>query len=239
VYRIAQNVKRINQQNKTIQAWKKAATEAGLVLEFPMDFPKQPAGQLQRLRRLDGIAKGEVKKVITAMFRQKVHSKDKDGAPITKEYLTYNGQFETQDYRGVPYSMSWEEGKYFKPNVIFNSNVKYSPDTGQPLGNEKTLAGQTPIYDIELPKEMTAIKKFIDSIIDSTGTHKENIKFYYKELNVQNISGNRDGTLSYDDFVNSSMDQLRQMSGRGGGSKTSGYWRDKEGKMHDRDGNLL
>lgn len=224
---------------KTIQEWKKAAAEAGLVLDFPKDFPNSAAGQLQRLRRLDGIAKGEVKKVIISMHRQKVHSKDNNGVPTTSEYLTINGQFLTKDFRGVPYSMSFEIGKYFKPNVVFNSNVKYSPDTGQPLSSEKTLAGQKLIYDIELPKEKTAQKKFIDSIIEGTDSHKEDIKFYYMQLNTGNMREKRDGTFSYEDFVNCSMDQLKQMSDRGGGSKTSGYWRDKDNRMRDMDGNLL
>lgn len=224
---------------KTIEAWKQAATENGLVLEFPDDFPNQPAGQLQRLRKLDGIAKGEVRKVITAMFKQEVHFKDKNNAPTTKEFLTYLGQFETTDYRGIPYAMSWEEGKHFEPKVVLNANVIYDQKTGLPLTSEKTLTGQIPIYDIELPKGEAAQKKLIDKIIQDTGTHKDNIKYYHKDLDVQNISGNRDGTFSYEDFVTSSIEQLKQMSGKGGGSKTLGYWRDRDGKLRDRDGNLV
>jgi len=49
----------------------------------------------------------------------------------------------------------------------------------------------------------------------------------------------RDNTFSYDDFVNYSIEELRNMSFKGGGSKTPGIWRDAEGKLRDKFGQLV
>ncbi|MDW0283890.1 MAG: hypothetical protein QN785_01430, partial [Nitrososphaeraceae archaeon] len=121
---------------RTIQAWKQAATEAGLALEFPDDFPNSPASQLQRLRELDAMSKGEVKKTVTKMARLLYHSTE-NGKVVAKECLTVGGQFYITDFRKIPYSIEYDEGKYYKPNVVGNSNQKFNPDTGEPIGNSK------------------------------------------------------------------------------------------------------
>jgi hypothetical protein len=39
--------------------------------------------------------------------------------------------------------------------------------------------------------------------------------------------------------VNSSIEQLKDMSARGGGSKGTGYYRDKDNVIRDRSGNKV
>ncbi|MDW0199752.1 MAG: hypothetical protein QN778_04170 [Nitrososphaeraceae archaeon] len=223
---------------RTIQAWKQAATEAGLALEFPDDFPNSPASQLQRLRELDAMSKGEVKKTVTKMARLLYHSTE-NGKVVAKECLTVGGQFYITDFRKIPYSIEYDEGKYYKPNVVGNSNQKFNPDTGEPIGNSKLLAGQKLVYDLELPKDKAARKKFIDQIIESTGSDKDSIIYYYTQLNNTNMREKRDNSYSYEDFVNCSIEEMKDMNNRGGGSKGTGYWRDKDNKLRDKDGNLL
>jgi len=49
----------------------------------------------------------------------------------------------------------------------------------------------------------------------------------------------RDPTFSYEEFVNCSIEELRMLSHEGGGAKTPGIWRDKDGKLRDKFGQLL
>jgi hypothetical protein len=227
---------------KTIEVWKEAATEAGLVLEFPYDFPNDPAGQLERLRTIDNIAvtkKGPIEKVVTSMFRQMVHSRDKDGKPTSTECIYYSGEIYVTDYRGLKHSCEWKDGIFQRPGVVPNSSLRYNPETGAPVGQEKVLSGQKNNFFIELPKEKAARKKFIDNIISSTNSIKENIAYYYQELGQHNFAVKSEGTFSYEDFVNCSIEELQQLSARGGGSKSSGYYRDRDGVLRDRDDNKL
>jgi hypothetical protein len=83
-------------------------------------------------------------------------------------------------------------------------------------------------------------KKIIDQIIEQGNTWPENIRWYYVELQENNTQHHRDATYTYDDFVNKSIDEIRNMSHKSGGSKSPGYYRDpKDGKLKDRDGNLV
>ncbi len=64
----------------------------------------------------------------------------------------------------------------------------------------------------------------------------EEIKHYFKG---HDELARRDTTFSYDDFVNYSIEELRKLSFQGGGSKTPGIWRDKDGKLRDKFGQLI
>jgi hypothetical protein len=225
---------------KTIQAYKDAATEAGLVLrsadagQDSGDFPDKPYFSLRRFRRAMAISKGEPKKGVTHMARQLVSIRDSNGKPTKTEYLTWNGYYEVKDHRGVPYNADIEAGKYSKPKIVVNPGRKFNPDTGEPIGPEFTFSGEETIYTIEVPKSKTERKKLIDEIIGDN--FPEEIKYYFKgheEL------ARRDSTFSYDDFVNYSIEELRKMSFQGGGSKTPGIWRDAEGKLRDKFGQLV
>ena len=227
---------------KTIQAWKKKATEAGLVLEYPYDFPNDPVGQLDHLRRIDGMTdleKGLVEKTVTKIFRQMVNSRDSNNKPVSKEYITYSGEFNIKDRRGAPYSHEFKEGVYQEPNVVINTTRKYDQNTGEPLGNDKILSGQRNVLWIELPKEKAARKKFIDNIIESTDSIKETIRYYYQDMGEHNFANKRDASFSYDEFVSLSIDELKDLSARGTASKAPGYWRDRDGVLRDKDGNKI
>lgn len=227
---------------KTIQAWKKKATEAGLVLEFPDDFPNDAAGQLEGLRRIDELTdlkKGPVEKTVTHLFRQLVHSRDSNNRPTSKECIYTQGQFNVLDYRGAPYGYEYKEGVYQEPNVVINTSRRYDQNTGKPIGNDKVLSGQRNVFWIELPKEKAARKKFIDNIIETTNSIKETIQYYYQDLGEHNFANKSDATFSYDEFVNCSIEELKDLSARGTGSKGTGYWRDNEGRLHDKDGNKI
>jgi hypothetical protein len=225
---------------KTIQAWKDQAAKAGLVLQSTNegqdsgDFPDKPYFSLRRFRRTMAISKGEPKKVVTSMHRQLVSTRDSNGKPTKKEYLTYSGYYEVKDHRGVPYNADIEAGLYQKPKIVVNPGRKFNPDTGEPIGPEFTFSGQETIYTIEVPKSKTERKKLIDEIIGDN--FHEEIKYYFKG---HDELARRDPTFSYDDFVNYSIEELRKMSFQGGGSLTPGIYRDNDGRLRDKFGQLV
>jgi hypothetical protein len=141
------------------------------------------------------------------------------------------------DYRGVPYAAEFEIGKYHKPNVVTTIGQRYHQETGQPLLSEKILSGQKLIYDTETEITDKNRKKLIDSIIGDN--HPESIRFYYQELGVGNLEQKSDETFSYEDFVNLSIQETRNLSAKSGGSRTPGYHRDKDGKLRDKNDNLV
>jgi hypothetical protein len=223
----------------TIQAWKDAAREAKLVLRASNDgdsgdYPESVYSQLRRFRTVISKSKGEPNKVITHMARQLVSTRDDKGKPVKKEYLTYQGYYEVKDFRGVPYNADLEAGKYQKPKVVVNPGRRFNPETGEPIGPEFIFSGSEIVYIIEVPKSKTERKKLIDEIIGDN--EPESIKYYFKSFDEL---ARRDPTFSYDDFVNYSIEELRKLSFQGGGSLTPGIWRDSDGKLRDKFGQLL
>jgi hypothetical protein len=224
---------------KTIQAKKDAATKAGLSLDYSKDsedLPNSEMVQLEKLKELAAKGNGKMNIVVTKIGRQLFHTVDKNGKPITKEMLTYGGEVRIVDHRGVPYRQEFEVGKYLSPNIVTNTNQRWNPETGQPLNPEKILSGQKLVYDIELPKDAGKRKKTIDDVIGDN--HPESIQYYYYELLYNNTVNKRDATFSYSDFVNCSIEELQNMSAKGGGSKNPGYYR-RDGKLYDKDGNQI
>lgn len=224
----------------TIKAWKEQAAKAGLVLsaknegEDNGDFPHIPYFSLRRFRRNIAITQNH-KKIVTHMARQLVSERDDKGRPTKKEYLTYQGYYRGTTRKGEPYDASYEIGRYQRPRIVHNGNITYNPKTGEPIGSEKILSGSDLVYTIEVPKSKTERKKLIDEIIGNDNFTEE-IKYYYKNFDEL---ARRDSTFSYDDFVNCSIEELRKLSFQGGGSKTPGIWRDNDGKLRDKFGQLL
>ena len=225
---------------KSIQAYIDQATKAGLALRYPSDvtdsgdFPSNIYDQLRRFRKVISRAKGEPKKIITHMARQLVNTRDEKGRPIQKEYLTYQGYYEVKDHRGVPYNANIEVGKYERPKIVTNSSRKYNPETGLPIGPEFIFSGSEIVYTIEVPKSKTERKALFDKIIGDN--FPDDIKYYFKS---HDELARRDSTFSYQNFVECSIEELRKLSFQGGGDKTPGIWRDKDGKVRDKFGQLV
>ena len=225
---------------RTIQAWKDQATKAKLVLRAPSDvtesgdFPDNVYSQLRRFRRIISKSKGEPKKIITHMARQLVNTRDDKGKPTKKEYLTYQGYYEVKDHRGVPDHANLEVGKYERPKIVANDNRKYNRDTGEPIGSEFIFSGSETVYTIEVPRSKTERKKLIDEIIGDN--EPESIKYYFKSYDEL---ARRDSTFSYQNFWECSIEELRKLSFQGGGDKTPGIWRDNDGKLRDKFGQLV
>jgi len=171
------------------------------------------------------------------MSRQLIKKPDANGKMTSNEYLTLQGQFTAYDFSEMQVYCSFTEGWNRKPIMgkVYKSSMKFNPETGEDLG-KTDVKGITVEYFYELPKESAKSKKFIDNIIEeANGTYKENIQYYYKDVDA----GYRDGTFSYDQFTSSSIEELRDMSKKGGGSKGSGYYRDKDNVLRDKNNNKI
>ena len=225
---------------KTIAAWNEAAREAKLVLRAPSDktdsgdYPDNIYSQLRRFRTAISKSKGEPKKIVTSIHRQLVNTRDDKGKPIKKEYLTWSGYYEIKDFRGVPYNADLQVGSYQKPKIVANPGRKFNPDTGEPIGSEFVFSNSETFYTIEVPKSKTERKKLIDDIISDN--EPESIKYYFKSYDEL---ARRDSTFSYQNFVDCSIEELRKLSFQGGGDKTPGIWRDNDGKLRDKFGQLV
>jgi hypothetical protein len=220
---------------KTIEAYKSAASEIGLNLKpgdglDSGDYPRHAYTNLRYIRRVNAIGK-EHRKIIKTISRPLVTQRDDKGKFTKNEVLWYTGDFRVANHKGIEYGAHFEIGKYQKPKIVPNSNLTYNPKTGEPLGSEKILSGQETVFEIEVPKSKEARKKLLDSIISDNDNHESAILSYYRELNQNNYEQYRDGSFTYYDFVNCSIDELREMSQKGAGSKSSQYYKDKDGNL--------
>ena len=225
---------------KTIQAYKDQAVKAGLKLRMPADisdtgdFPQRIYDSLRRFRRNIAITKNH-KKIVTSIHRQLVNERDEKGRPVKKEYITYQGYYRGETFKGEIFDANFEIGKYYRPKIVHNGNIRYDSKTGEPIGNEKALSGQDTVYNIEVPKDKTTRKKLVDSIIGDN--FPEAIKYYFDNENEE--LGRSDSTFDYNEFVNDTIEELRKKSFQGGGAKTSGIWRDKDNNLRDKFGQLV
>lgn len=225
---------------KSIQAWKDQAAKAGLVLRAPADvtdtgdYPPRIYSQLRYFRRNIAITQNH-KKIVKSIHRKLVSTRDDKGRPTKKEYITYLGYYSGTTHKGEEYHANFEIGRYEIPKIISNPNLTYNQRTGEPIGPEKALSGSETVYTIEVPKTKEGRKKLIDSIIGEN--FPEEVKYYFN--NEGEALGRSDPTFSYDDFVNCTIEELRKLSFQGGGSLTPGIWRDNDGKLRDKFGQLL
>jgi len=224
----------------SIRAWKDQAAKAGLALRFTStetdsgDFPDSIYSQLRRFRRNISITQNHTK-IVTSISRQLINTRDeKTGRPTKTEFITYRGFYRGTTRKGEEYHADFEIGKYQRPRIVYNSDIRYNPKTGEPVGDEKILSGSETVYTIEVPKSKTERKKLIDEVIGDNFT--EEIKYYFKSFDEL---PRRDPTFSYDDFVNCSIQELSKLSYQGGGSRTPGIWRDNDGKLRGKFGQLL
>ena len=92
---------------KTIQAYKDAASQIGLVLKpgdgiDNGDFPRHAYTNLRYIRRLNAVGK-EHRKIIKTISRALVTVRDEKGKSIRKEVLWYTGDFKATNHRGIEY----------------------------------------------------------------------------------------------------------------------------------------
>ena len=116
-----------------------------------------------------------------------------------------------------------------------NPSIRFDPESGQDLG-KMTVTGTKRTYTLTLAPDKKERIKFITTITEqANGTFKQNIKYSYRDLE----SGLRDETFDFEQFVNSSIDELRDLSKKSRGAKVSGIYRGKDGNMYDKNDQLV
>jgi hypothetical protein len=109
---------------KSMQAYKDAATKAGLLLRAPEalnsgDYPSNIYSSLRLFRRNIAITKDH-KKIVKTMSRQLVTQKDEKGKPTRKEMITYTGYYSGLTHKGEEYHADYEIGKHKRPKIVHN-----------------------------------------------------------------------------------------------------------------------
>ena len=205
-------------------------------------IPHTEFGELKFLRKLDSRIKkekGPILKKITHMHRKVVNDFDEYGKKISNEYLTFSGEFRGTTWNDEEEARGFTEGVYKKPIIKkrYKFGKKFDPETGEDLGKMEVAESKLG-YFYEVPKTKADRKKFIDSFIEnSKGTFAENILYYFN--NEGGELGRSDSTFSYDEFVNLSFEELKNLSYKGGGAKAPGYYRTPDGKLRNREGSVI
>ncbi|HEU4468268.1 MAG TPA: hypothetical protein VFR61_04445 [Nitrososphaeraceae archaeon] len=230
---------------KTVKAYNK---EGGFHDPYQLNSPSTPGiphnefGELKFLRMLDSKVrkeKGPILKKIRSMHRKVVNDYDEYGKKVIKEYLIFSGEFRGTTWNGEPEARPFTEGVYKKPVLqkVYKFGKKFDPETGEDLGKMEVTSSKL-VYYYGVPKSKTERKKYIDSFIEnSPGTFAENIHYYFD--NEGEELGRSDPTYSYKNFVELSIEELKDKSYRGGGDKTPGYYRTPDGKLRSREGAIV
>lgn len=229
---------------KTVKAYNKEGVYHGHnELNAPSGgIPSAEYRQLKFLRLLDSKVrrdKGPILKKIVHMHRKVVNDFDQYGKKVSKEYLTFSGEFRGTTWNDEQDSRGFSEGWNKKPIVskTYKFGKKFDPETGEDLG-KMGITGSKLVYYYEVPTTKAERKKFIDSFIEnSPGTFVENILYYFD--NEGEELGRSDPTFSYKNFVELSIEELKDLSYKGGGSKTPGYYRGPDGKLRNKEGVII
>ena len=208
----------------------------------PKGIPSAEFRQLKFLKLLDSKIKkdkGPILKKITHMHHKLVQDYDQYGKKVSTEYLTFSGEFRGTTWNGEEDARGFTEGYYRKPIVskTYKFGKKFDPETGEDLG-KMDITGSKLVYYYKVPTTKAERKKFIDSFIENShGTYQENILYYFDNEGEQ--LGRSDSTFSYKNFVDLSIEELRDLSYRGGGDLTPGYYRNPDGKLRNREGLIV
>jgi hypothetical protein len=184
------------------------------IAEFEKEGLKPPSGELGKKERFDKFRakfneeKGKLRIIITQMARRPVKIFDeKLDKNITKDFLTYETTYDGRDWLGNPLRVTDTEGTYQKPK--FSTTTKINPETGEYI-TEKNYAGVETIYSIELTDKNR--KKVIEDIFNKSNSNPEEILYYYHVPASSRGSSFRCSIFTYDQFINSSMEELENLA---------------------------
>ena len=171
---------------------------------------------------------GPLQVIIRQMVRQPVVTFDKKGNAAKKDFLTYSFDVIGKDWLGNEMRVPDVEGYYTKPK--FQTTTKLNPETGDHI-EEKTHNGSKQEYYIELTEKNR--KKVIEDIINkSTGTLIDGITFYGKFPDSPLGKGFRCNLYTYDQFINSSIEELEKLGRKEGGPQGNAPYRGKDAKTY-------
>lgn len=155
--------------------------------------------------------KGPIQKIITTMKRiPKVVRDEKTGQPRKIDVLEVHSELRGYDWKDNPLSVTdYYDGFYFMPT--FRTVTKGRDDDTGDLILERQPIGINKIYDIQLTDKNR--RQIVDDFINrATGTYRDDILFYYQVPDSVRGSGHRDGGYTYEQFINSSPEEMENLA---------------------------
>jgi hypothetical protein len=189
-------------------------TQKGILGKFRSNF-KQEKGPLQI--------------IINTMNRRQVITYDDKGSAIKKDFLTWNANYHGKDW--VDNDLWIREhihGIHYEPK--FKTTFTQDLETGEMIP-KKEYNGAVEVYDIELTDKNR--KQVIEDIINNcNGSIIDNIKFYGHFTNSPQGPSFRCNLYTYDQFINSSMEELERLGRKQGGPQGNAPYQSKDGKLY-------
>ena len=165
--------------------------------------------------------------IINTMNRRSIITFDDKGKAVMKDFLTWNADYHGKDWLGNDlWIREHVHGVHYEPKMKTTTKLNYS--TGDHVIDE-FQDGQVEVYDIELTDKNR--KQVIQEIINNAnGTHIDNIKFYGHFTNSSLGAAFRCDLYSYDQFINSSMEELERLGRKQGGPQGNAPIPNKDNK---------
>ena len=203
---------------RTIEAYKEAYREKGIVPTSKDDFPRSDVGyrQVQRLLKFDSIVKKDkgIKKVIRSMVIQPVTVEGK-----TKLALYYSGGYIGKNAWDDEIYCSFNEGYYYKPKltsqVVNTGKTKEDFDENGERRRIWKPVGYTYEHYIFLSEQPKERRKFLEELIkESPGTEIANCIFSFRQSNYDNNHTSQHDNVSWNNFCDLNIDQLSELQGK-------------------------
>jgi hypothetical protein len=194
--------------NQTIEAFSKEN------VELPSSIITLKA-RLEKFKSKFKKDKGPLQIIINTMNRRQIPTFDKEtGKAVKKDCLTYNVDFYGKDWLGNDmWIRQHVEGMSLKPT--FHTTFKLDTETGEQVP-KRELNGQDEEYYIELTDKNR--KQVIQDIINNcNGSSIDQIRYYGHFNDSPDGRAFRCDLFTYDQFINSSMEEMERLGRKEGG----------------------
>jgi len=173
--------------------------------------------------------KGPLQKIINSMHRRPKVTFDRNGKAIKKDFLTYHIEYHGNDWLGNRISVFDEiQGVCKKPRMTITTTI--DPETGNHVA-KKQNDGVEEEYYIELTGKNR--KQVIEDIINScSGSIVDSVRFYGHFPNSPKGPSFRCDLYSYDQFINSSIEELERLGRKEGGPQGNAPYSSKDKKTY-------
>jgi hypothetical protein len=173
-----------------------------------LDPPYDVRFEIESTVKFKAKAKPPLQIIIKTMNRRQIITYDENGKPVKKEFLTYRADYHAKDWLGNDlWIRSHLHGQFKKPK--FRVTTTLDPETGEHVP-KKEYDGTVDEYYIELTDKNR--KQVIEEIINnSNGTIIDEILFYGHFLQSAKGIAFRSNTFTYDQFINSSFEELENL----------------------------
>jgi hypothetical protein len=200
--------------SETFEAFSKEGLNTNLESHSGSDLPYDVRVQKDRVNDFLRRAKEDkqpIQKIIRTMKRIPIVERDpKTGKAERKDFLEVHSELRGIDWKDNPLRVTdYFEGYHYEP-IINTSTGDRDPDTGD-FNMKKEHQGNKKIYEFDVTKDNR--KQIIEQLInEATGTFRDEIIFYYEVPNESNAMGFRCSIYSYDQFINSSSEEMIRLA---------------------------